>query len=101
MDMSGLAHNIDSMEMPALRKFPSLAKFTRNSKLEFVNILDQFMSDDPGITVKGKYYKNKGDQSALMAINDYLNDNQNITQDFTKITGMQTEMEKQVDKLIG
>lgn len=99
-NIGGISHNLESLQMPSLRKYPSLTAFSKDSKKSFVDIMDQFLSSDPGITVQGKYYKDKGSSAALMTINNFLNDNQNITADFTKLSDAGREMEKNVEKLV-
>ncbi|HCY38032.1 MAG: hypothetical protein DKM50_11015 [Candidatus Margulisiibacteriota bacterium] len=99
--IEGAINMNDAIYNAGLRRAPSLAQFSKKSMNSFIEIMRQYTSDDPGITLDGKFYDDKSGVAASMAVQRYISDNQNILANFTKLSEVGREMEKSVEKLIG
>ncbi|HAR61999.1 MAG TPA: hypothetical protein DCS13_00885 [Candidatus Margulisbacteria bacterium] len=99
--IDGSVNMNDTLYNAGLHRAPSLAQFSKKSMNSFVEIMRQYTSDEPGLTLEGIVYEDKSGVAASMAVQRYISDNQNILANFTKLSEVGREMEKSVEKLIG
>lgn len=102
IDLHGALSDVQAqLNTPGVKKLPTQTAFLKDNERKFHDILEQFVDDDPGITIDGTRYDDQNDPGVAMKVSKFVEDTKNVSSSFTKIDGVIGEVEKQIEKLIG
>lgn len=95
------ANNNEQLNTKGVRLVPNIATYHEKSTKAFDQVLSQYFDDDPGITIDGVYYEDEGGMAAMMKFNNFMEETNNISGNFTKLRDITKEVEGSVEKLVG